>query len=227
MMRPESASGSLDGTQSSDDDDGSLWYGVTTVTMLSNKHYQWEYGDESYSLDLNVTAKDYYSYRNNGADRSPQFESKMVSFVTSGDPVVVDLAQKLKAIATSKGFDQAQTENLALAFCQGILYSYDNISEGPDEYWRYSVETLYDETGDCEDKSILFASVTEAMGFDSVLLLMTGHMAGGIALAGGDGTYVEEAGVNYYYCETTGVGWLVGELPPDMEGEEVEVVQVS
>jgi hypothetical protein len=221
------ADGSLDGTQSSDDDDGVLWYSVVTVTMLSNKQYLWEYDGEQYSLDLNVTAKDYYSYRNNGADRSPQFETKMITFVTSNDPVVVDLAQKLKAIAVSQGFDQEQTENLVLSFCQGILYSNDNISEGADEYWRYSVETLYDETGDCEDKSVLFASVTEAMGYDSVLLLMPGHMAGGIALEGGEGTYVDSGGVNYFYCETTGEGWLVGELPPDMQGEEVDVVQVS
>ena len=221
------ADGSSDGTQSSDDDDGSLWYGITTVTMLSNKEYVWEYDGNSYSLNLNVTAKDYYSYQNNGVDRSPQLVSGMRPFVTSSDPVVVDLAQKLKGIATGSGFDQEQTENLALAFCQGIRYSYDNISEGADEYFRYSVETLYDETGDCEDKTILFASVTEAMGYDSVLLLMPGHMAGGIALTGGSGTYVEDGGVNYFYCETTGEGWLVGELPPDLEGEEVEVVQVE
>ncbi|HEY3418935.1 MAG TPA: hypothetical protein VGK23_00090 [Methanomassiliicoccales archaeon] len=221
------ADGSLDGTLSSDDDDGMLWYSVSTVTMLSNKEYRWQYDNELYALDLNVTAKDYYSYRNNGADRSPQYESQMSAFVTSDDPVVVDLAQKLKAIAAGKGFDQRQTEDLVLSFCQGIQYSYDNISEGPDEYWRYSVETLYDETGDCEDKSILFASVTEAMGFDSVLLLMTGHMAGGIALPGGDGTYVQSGGISYFYCETTGEGWAVGELPPDMEGEQVDVVQVS
>jgi hypothetical protein len=221
------ADGSLDGTRSSDDDDGMLWYGMTTVTMLSNKEYVWEYDGKTYSLDLNVTAKDYYSYQSNGVDRSPQYESLMTPFVTSSDPVVVDLAQKLRAIATSNGFDEGQTENLALAFCQEIKYSYDNISEGSDEYWRYSVETLYDETGDCEDKSILFASVTEAMGYDCVLLLLPGHMAGGIAHSGGGGTYVEQGGVKYYYCETTGVGWLVGELPPDLEGEQVEVIQVS
>ena len=65
------------------------------------------------------------------------------------------------------------------------------------------------------------------MGFDSVLLLMEGHMAGGIALPGCDGTYVEDDGVDYFYCETTGVGWYVGDLPPDIEGMHVEVVQVS
>jgi hypothetical protein len=221
------ADGSLDGTQTSDDGDGMLWYKITTITMLSTKEYRWEYDGRSYSLDLAVTAKDYYSYHNNGADRSPQVESKMTPFVTSGDPVVVDLARKLKAIANSSGFDQEQTENLVLSFCQAIKYSYDNISEGADEFWRYSVETLYDETGDCEDKSILFASVTEAMGYDAVLLLMTGQMASGIALPGGSGTYVTDGGVNYYYGETTGVGWTVGELPPDMEGEDVEVVQVE
>jgi hypothetical protein len=75
--------GSLDGTKSSDDDDGALWYGITTVTMLSNTHYQWEYDGISYTLDLKVTAKDYYSYDNNGANRSPQYEWKMAAFVTS------------------------------------------------------------------------------------------------------------------------------------------------
>jgi hypothetical protein len=61
-----------------------------------------------------------------------------------------------------------------------------------DEYWRFPVETLYDETGDCEDTSFLFASVAEAMGYDAVILMLPGHAAVGIASDQASGAYFVE-----------------------------------
>jgi transglutaminase-like putative cysteine protease len=188
------------------------------------KYYQWEYSGKSYGLDLTIAPDNYYEYHNRNTNRFPVFDDEKRLFVIPNDTIVVDLADKLNMIANESSFDREQTANLALAFCQYLNYSYDFDSTGVDEYWRYPVETLFDKTGDCEDKAILFASVTEAMGFDAVLLDGANHMAAGIALPGHVGTCFQYEGVKYSFCEATGIGYRAGVIPPD--GVVVAVIQV-
>lgn len=124
--------------------------------------------------------------------------------------IIMDIANKMKDMATSKGFNDVQTINFALRFCQSLPYPYDNVSANADEYWRFPIETLYGETGDCEDTSFLFASIAEAMSYDAVIVMLPGHMAVAIESAQADGTYYSYAGLKYFYCETTGVGFNMG-----------------
>ncbi len=188
--------------------------------------YNWRFEGSSYTLRLNISADEYYGYRDRSVDRSPAEPSEMGQYVTSSDAVVVNLTQKLEWLAERQNFDALHTLNFMLAFVQGIGYSYDNVSTGNEDYWRFSVETLYDHTGDCEDLAILYASVLEASGHDAVLLLFPGHMATGVDSPGTAGSYFQYNSVHYYYCETTSPGWLVGEVPPDMRGESATIVQV-
>jgi hypothetical protein len=41
------------------------------------------------------------------------------------------------------------------------------------------------------------------------------------------GTYYTEGGSRYYYIETTGEGWQVGDIPEDHSGEEARLVPLS
>jgi hypothetical protein len=76
--------------------------------------------------------------------------------------------------------------------------------------------------------SILYSSLMEATGHDAVLLLFTSasHMAVGATCPGAVGTYFSYDSVRYFYCETTSPGWLLGEEPPSIVGNAVDVVQV-
>ena len=221
------ADGSLDGTQATNDNDAVLRYSLNTCIIESSKVYQWRFEGYSYSLDLNITAQEYYGYKDMAVDRSPLAYAVMAEYVTSSDAVVVDLAQKLLSQAQREGFDDLHTLNFMLAFVQLIGYSYDNASTGQDDYWRYSVETLWDHTGDCEDLAILYASILEATQHDAVLLLFPGHMATGVDCSSASGTYFADGSVDYFYCETTSVGWRVGQVPSEMRGIEAEIIQVS
>jgi hypothetical protein len=154
-----------------------------------------------------------------------------VVFVTVDDSpsgqLVQEVADELADMASNNGFSRLERANFVLAFVQSIDYSYDNVSIGADEYWRFPLETLYDETGDCEDTSILYASIMESMDEDAVLLLLPGHMAAAINVPGasGDRIYrVSGSSTNYYYCETTGPGWEVGDVPPEMRGFDADLV---
>ena len=220
------ADGSLDGTQSSDDDDGNLGYDVKVVPISGLKTYAWGYDGVGYELQLNLSAWQYYEYKYNGVDRSPDYYDEASAFVTVGDPAVLEVATKLASIASARGFSQIERANFVLSFVQGIDYSYDNVSAGQNEYWRYPLETLYDQTGDCEDTSILYAAIMEVIGNDVVLFLLPGHMATGISCPGASGGYVSFESESYYYCESTGPGWEVGDVPPEMSNVEVECIQV-
>ena len=94
------------------------------------------------------------------------------------------------------------------------------------------METLVDKKGDCEDSSVLFASIIDALGYDATLLFYVleddvGHLAVGIHIDGDHGEYVEDkGGTRYYYCETTNSVYGLGEIPPDMSDTPDRVISI-
>lgn len=225
------ADGSLDGSANSDDDDAALSFEMGVVTIDPNHVYTWSFKNTMHTLTVSIPPRTYAEYRNSDVDRYYYYgytTAEVQQFVTSDDTIIVDIATKLKQMATARGYTHVETVNYVLRFCQSMKYSYDNTTMGADEYWRFPVETLYDETGDCEDTSFLFSSICEAMGYDAAILLFPGHAAVGVAAPGASGAYVEAGnGIDYYYCETTAPGWELGDLPEELEGQEVDVVLVS
>ena len=135
------------------------------------------------------------------------------------------LAQWLRREAEGRAFSQVDEASCSLAMVQSIPYLLDEASTGQAEYPKYPVETLYDFAGDCEDSSILAAAVLKSLGYDTVLLHLPGHIALGIAGAEGiQGSFIRHQGRKYFYCETTGRGWQIGELPSGMADEPVSVI---
>jgi hypothetical protein len=108
--------------------------------------------------------------------------------------------------------------NFALAFVQSIPYATDLNSTGYADYPRFPVETLYDNIGDCKSHSILFATLTLLLGFDAVFINPPDHLAVGVLGNNLGGTYWTYDDQNYYYCETTGEGFTVGQLPTQFNG---------
>jgi hypothetical protein len=126
------------------------------------------------------------------------------------------LAYKLNETTAELGYGDYDKVSFVLAFVQSLPYTSDNVTEGYNEYPRFPIETLVDGGGDCEDTSILFATITLIMGYGTVYLNPTGHYAVGILGSGITGTYWEHPeGSNrtYYYCETTGDNFKIGQLP--------------
>ncbi len=103
------------------------------------------------------------------------------------------------------------------------------VSDGED-FAQYPVETLCEGCGDCEDKSILFASLVRSLGFDVRICIVPGHCFVAVKLDSppvhGGGWHIARPDGNYYTCETTGYGWLIGDLPPAYQGESVYSYQV-
>jgi hypothetical protein len=222
------ANGELDGTQNTDDNDGILGYSIEVCPIPSSRTYSWLFDGQSFQVLLDISAKDYYDYKSSPVSRGYLSDIQKASFITYQDPIVMDLANRLSVIADGRGYSALEKANLILSFVTHIKYSFDNESAGRDEYWRFPVETLYDENGDCEDTSILYASLMEALGYDAILVEPPGHLAVGLACPGAHGTYYSFESKEYFICETTGENyyWSVGEMPPSYRGVSPDLIQV-
>jgi hypothetical protein len=196
-------------------------------TSTLNRHYEWEFDGRSWSWDMMINASEYYYYKNQ--PRTYDYGS----YMTEDNEYIMSLSQSLKDRADDEGWSSYELVSFTLAFVQSLEYTSDSVTTGYDEYPRYPIETLVDEGGDCEDTSVLFSSLIEAdpINIDAVLLILPAdnpeHMAAGVAGGSGiHGTYYEYDGRDYYYCETTGEGWMVGDIPPEYRHVTVEIIQV-
>jgi predicted transglutaminase-like cysteine proteinase len=224
---------------------GVIWYEITLPSEniphidSYNISYSWNFGGRLWETSLEIPVDTYMRYLNYNVSRTPQNQSqsnkKMAAFVTSNENVLMDLKNKLKSLADSKNYDQLMTANFVLKFVQyNVEYVLDNVSKGCLEYWRFPVETLVEKKGDCEDASVLYATILDAFGYDAVLLFYTwdtgseriGHLSVGVQLDGDYGEYVEYNGEKYFYCETTNVRYSIGKIPSEVEGKPIRIVKI-
>ena len=196
------------------DANGKVYHGLYDVFVdgTVTKTYTWSYDNTDFTATLNILYSDFLGYRNDDIKRSQGTESHDVSFVTYNDPYIIDLVGQIQTQCL--GQPDAYVANVMLAFTQYIEYQYDSDSMGQDEYWKYPLETLFDECGDCEDTSFLFCAMAKAGGYDCAIIIYSGHMAAGIHVDGITGNgYYDYNNTRYYYSETTATGWAIGDTP--------------
>jgi hypothetical protein len=137
---------------------------------------------------------------------------------------VVRAANEIRKLTNNRGFSRFEEASAVLGFAQSVQYSSDVDSTGEEEYWRYPIETMFEQTGDCEDLSILAAAVLRELGHDVLPLVTHDHAAIGVsAPVGLPGTFIEYDGLRYYYCETTSVGFRIGQLPSDVDPGDLRI----
>ncbi|MFC1965699.1 hypothetical protein ACFLWI_01955 [Chloroflexota bacterium] len=183
---------------------------------LIERHFTWEYsGEWNWGLQISEALYNYY----HELPRPPTRNYSVYVTHPLDDIYIERLVETIKESAAQQGFDEYQTVEFTIAFVQSLPYTVDSVTSPFDEYPRYPVETLVDGGGDCEDTSILLASLLSEMGYGVVLISPPNHMAVGVK--GGDniyGTSWTYEGDKYYYIETTGIGRRIGELPEEYEG---------
>jgi len=134
------------------------------------------------------------------------------------DPYSLDLCVIAGAIADVGNRYWLDRVEVALSFVQNLPF------QEMGSYQRYAVETLIDGRGDCSDKSILFAGLLDVWDYDWVFLVFDEHLAIGIwrpcGLPGWRYFFMRRC---YYYCETSGEGWHVGDCPPEYEDVPCEI----
>jgi len=146
----------------------------------------------------------YYNYASDPIVRGYQ-QSYLTKFVNSNDPLVKSLAGSFKN--TTSGWSSIDRANYVLHFVQSIPYKYDNEGDAMQEHWNYPAETLWRNQGDCEDHAILYAALMKELGYNVALFWVNtnpgGHLAVGLDVNGGSGTYYYYQNIKYFYCEAT------------------------
>ena len=186
---------------------------VTQSTELISANYSWTYRSKwSWEVKIPLSLYKYYQQ----LPRPPTENYSVYVTHPLDDPYIDLLVEKIIKAAQQEGYDEYQTVDFAAAFVQSLPYTVDSVTTPYDEYPRYPIETLVDGGGDCEDTSILLASIINKMGYGVVLIMLPNHA--GVGVKGGEnlyGTYWKYKDSKYYYIETTGENWEIGELPDE------------
>ncbi len=195
-----------------------------STAKKTKKTYEWYYpSDRRWTWEIYVSY-DLYMYESQ-LDRIYTW-SKWGDYTL--DPTAKQLASGLKESAEEQGYTYYQTVDFILAFVQSLPYTQDSVTTEADEYPRYPLETLYEDGGDCEDTSILFASILREMKYDNCLTLLPGHAM--VSVYGDSdypGSYFTKNGKKYYCCETTSSGYKMGTMPTSHAGESATLYNVG
>ncbi|MBR4202203.1 MAG: hypothetical protein IKQ93_01330 [Candidatus Methanomethylophilaceae archaeon] len=220
--------------------DGKEYNGYRILYVDGYLECTWEFKYDDMTItdiSLDILFSDYVEYMDKlsvseRADNSKERQKHDSQFVVV-DKYITRLAEQFKALQAKYGWTDIETAGCILAFTQYIPYQYDSDTHGESEYWNFPVETLYLNMGDCEDTSILTSAIYKAMGYESALILMSGHMAVGILgtdLSGysdfkkSHNTFSKSG---YYYGETTSTTYELGEVPSGVRYVDKVVISVE
>lgn len=194
----------------------------TTPETLS-RTYSWDYEGRNCQLTLPLDDKLYETYKSRTRNR----DYDLFASDPYDDWLITNISDTLYSLSTDCGLEESKVPGLCISFVQSLNYTSDLESSGYEEYPRFPYETLYENCGDCEDTAILSAAILQEMGYDVVLLQLPEHMALGIKCSPEQkGKSFEYEGNDYYYVETTGSDWQIGEVPEEYADQPVHVVPI-
>ncbi|SET01229.1 hypothetical protein SAMN04488587_1938 [Methanococcoides vulcani] len=186
--------------------------------------YEWEYDNTEFWIKNEYYKEDYDLY----SERSRSRDYDQFANDPYDDELISQITSQLEYLADEGGYGSDEIPYIATAFVQSLPYVSDSASAGYDEYPRFPFETLYHGGGDCEDSSILLASLLHEMGYGVALITLPDHMAVGVQ---GDesvsGSYYDYNGIKYFYLETTNSGWDVGVIPDEYQNSEATITPIG
>jgi len=188
-----------------------------------SRTYSWEYEGHCWHLTLPLDDKLYETSQSRTRNR----DYDLFASDPYDDQLIKEIANDLLSLSKTYGLEGMQTPGLCISFVQSLNYTSDLESSGYAQYPRFPYETLYENGGDCEDTAILAVAILQEMGYDAVLLELPDHMSLGIKCSPEqkDKSF-EYEGSNYYYVETTGSDWQIGEIPDEYKDQPIQVIPV-
>ncbi len=155
----------------------------TKVAVILDVSYSVNGTSHAYSLDrtLEVTNRNAMTWDD---------DRKAASFVTARDPVVLTMARNVASIVRSEAFDAINLNvRNAIAIADavdryGVRYVIDPTSPYAElsgqahavDFLQFPRQTLEYRAGDCDDLSILYAALLEAVGVPTAFITIPGHI---------------------------------------------------
>jgi len=202
---------------------------------------EWTSNEKSYSILVSINTSDFIYYKDTNINRAPGsavntalVERYVFGTTTSNNAfeyIVDQFNEQFDAYGLTDDTHREERVNNIMEFVQEIGYATDLATTGYSEYWKFPIETLFAQ-GDCEDLSMLTMALFLAIEDLPVALFVFWNINGtgeGHAMAAIDleliphthtdpqdvseGWYTTN-GRTYCSCETTALGWTVGEIAP-------------
>ena len=187
----------------------------TALNTEIKQAYAFSFQSKSFVWELSIPLKTYLYYKEKARITDT---SKYTAMATDSyaDSLLNILVTQIKDAALRYNYNKTDTINLVAAFIQSLIFANNDVTTPYDNYPRYPIETLWDQTADCEDTSILAAALLYRLEYSQVFFVFNQpkHVAIGIyvpAAVGSDGW--EYQGKRYIYLETTGENWTLGHAP--------------
>ncbi|MGB9941125.1 hypothetical protein [Methanosarcina sp.] len=188
-----------------------------------SRTYSWDYEGQRWQFTLSLDDELYEAYKIRTRNR----DYDLFASDPCDDWLIKEIADALFSLSKTYGLEEREIPGFCVSFVQSLKYTSDLESSGYDQYPRFPYETLYENGGDCEDTSILSVAILQEMGYNAVLLELPEHMALGIKCNPEQkGRSFEYEGDNYYYLETTGSDWQIGEIPEEYVDQPVQIIPV-
>lgn len=193
---------------------------VRNTPNTFGRKFTWTFKGNEYSLVVDVSIEEY-----NACQGYAHAKSEYVAMVKRGREHLQPVISQFRVYIERQKWSKPDIVNFVLSFAQSLPYRTDAASLNKSDYPRDAIQTLVDVGNDCEDSSILLASILSGLGFEVALLHPEGHIAVGVA---GDfsGTYLSHKGRRFFYCETTGTGWELGNIPAEYKDQKIELYLV-
>lgn len=187
----------------------------------------------NYNLTFDIEKSDYENIINTSKEN--KYDSGLGMRQDQYDVYIYDqydqyiLNTIIDAISESEGRNDFDLAQLLVAFVQSIPY--DNNANEP----KFTIETLFNQTGDCDDKSILLAKLLSYAGYQSCLFIFEKgqHMAVGLKVDDITKPYiVDDEGNGYIFIESTG-NHPIGSIPErfadnvDIRNETPKIIEVD
>lgn len=187
--------------------------------------HEWEYNARKWNCSINVPVRLYRYYQGRA-----HMSDDMVPFVLSDydRSCVRGLVDSFREGGDLVGYKDKDNLLNVVRFVQSLHYVTDLESKRVRDYVRFPMETLVDGEGDCEDLSILAATILHEMGYRVLLVVLPDHLA--LAVDCGDdfeGTYYVYEGSKYYYLEVTNTGWSIGQIPDEFRNSRATLVPLA
>ena len=180
------------------------------------RRYVWNFQAKHYTVLMTIDLERYNSY--SGKERYD-----IPKLVEEGRITIGNLTREFQRIFKQhRDWPKQDRVDFVLSFVQSLPYTLDDVTTGYDEFRRYAIETLIEGGGDCEDTTILVAAILRGLDESVALIFTPGHIALGVS-GNFTGSAITYGDTKYYYCETTGTGWTVGDVPASV-GKTVDQI---
>jgi len=181
----------------------------------------------SYTVSTSRETLDYYTNLPHPSHThwDPYYTASVIeSYCNPNDTRIINIAQDINSKCINQN-DHEEVINALLSFTQGTGYETEIA-----DLAQYPFETIFYK-GDCEDLSILFGSLVVALGYEAIIVIISyydetegvwfGHASVGVYLNFTPTEHTSYPPSYYFYinskeywiCETTYQGWMIGELP--------------